>query len=41
MKEDEWSEFCHRMNEIYETTKIQIEKVYPVNYQKTANGWRL
>lgn len=27
--------------EIHETTKIQIEKVYPVNYQKTANGWRL
>tara|TARA_B100000925_G_C22007636_1_gene474438 strand:- start:1258 stop:1752 length:495 start_codon:yes stop_codon:yes gene_type:complete len=27
--------------EILETTKIQIEKVYDLNYQKTDKGWRL
>uniref|UniRef100_A0A6C0JEM5 Uncharacterized protein n=1 Tax=viral metagenome TaxID=1070528 RepID=A0A6C0JEM5_9ZZZZ len=27
--------------EILETTKIQIERVYDLNYQKTSKGWRL
>lgn len=26
---------------IIETTKIEIEKVYELSYQKTPNGWRL
>lgn len=26
---------------VLETTKIQIEKVYDLSYQKTPNGWRL